>query len=229
MEQYQLDFVEFLIKQKALLFGSYILKSGRISPYFFNAGQFTSAKAISVLGQYYAKAIVESKIEFDVLFGPAYKGIPIVTSVAIALYEHHGIDVPFCFNRKEAKTHGEGGFIVGAPLKDRILIIDDVISSGTTFKESAQIVANHPAQLVGVVTAMDREEQGEKATLSAIDEIRTKHKIETINIVQLSHVIEYMRRHNHLYDEELQSILSYQEKSSLWIWIMMAKSVKQPC
>jgi orotate phosphoribosyltransferase len=211
MQPYQLEFVEFLIKQKALLFGSYTLKSGRISPYFFNAGQFTSAKAIATLGKYYAKAIVASKIEYDILFGPAYKGIPIVTSVAIALYQQHGIDKPFCFNRKEKKTHGEGGFIVGSPLKGRVLVIDDVISSGTTFKESAQMIASHPAEMVGVVTSMDREEQGETATISAIDEIRTRYKIETINIVQLSHVIEYMKLQGHLYEEELESILSYQE------------------
>lgn len=212
MEQYQIDFIEFLINQEALLFGSYVLKSGRVSPYFFNAGKFDSARAISILGQYYAKAIVASKIEYDILFGPAYKGIPIVTSVAIALYELFGLDVPFCFNRKEVKTHGEGGQIIGSALEKRVLLIDDVISSGTTFRESAEMIANYPTQLVGVVTSMDREERGETTNLSAIDEISTLHKIPVMNIIQLSHIIDYMESKDPLYEKELESILSYQKQ-----------------
>lgn len=170
MEHYQYEFVDFLLKEGALLFGEFQLKSGRISPYFFNAGQFNTASALSTLGKFYAKALVASGIECDILFGPAYKGIPIVASVAIALYEYHERDIPFCFNRKEKKPYGEGGSLIGSPLKGRVLLVDDVVSSGTTFRESARIIATHPTSLVGIITALDREEQGETA-LSAVSEI----------------------------------------------------------
>ncbi len=211
MEQYQSEFIEFLIGQEALLFGNYTLKSGRISPYFFNAGQFDNSKAIALLGQYYAKAIVASGLKYDILFGPAYKGIPIVTSVAVALYELYGIEVPFCFNRKEAKPYGEGGNLVGSTLEGRVLVVDDVISSGTTFRESAELIAKHPTELVGVVTALDREEKGVHSELTALEEIIKNYNVEVITIVQLNLVIEYMKQ-QHNFEQQVQAILAYQEK-----------------
>lgn len=210
MENYQYDIVDFLIKQKALLFGDYTLKSGRVSPYFFNAGQFNTASALSRLGQAYAAAIVESGIECDILFGPAYKGIPIVSSVAVSLFEKHKVDLPFCFNRKEIKGYGEGGNLIGAPLKGRVLLVDDVVSAGTTFKESAQLISTYPTKLVGVITALDREERGE-TELSAIEEIKQQYNIKVINIINLTHVIEYLQS-KPAYSSELKAILSYQEK-----------------
>lgn len=211
MEQYQSEFIEFLISQKALLFGTYTLKSGRISPYFFNAGLFDTSKAIALLGRYYAKAIVASGLKYDILFGPAYKGIPIVTSVAVALYELYGIDVPFCFNRKEAKPYGEGGNLVGSVLEGRVLVVDDVISSGTTFRESAELIAKHPTELVGVVTALDREEKGERTELTALEEIIKNYNVEVITIAQLSLVIDYMRQQR-TFEEQVKDIQAYQEK-----------------
>lgn len=210
MKQYQIEFIEFLINQQALLFGTFTLKSQRISPYFFNAGKFDTSRAISLLGQYYARIIVESDIKYDILFGPAYKGIPIVTSVAIALYENYGIEIPFCFNRKEPKPYGEGGYIIGSPLKGRVLWVDDVISSGTTFHESIQLINNHPAKLAGVVTALDREERGTNSDLSALEEIIAEHDVPVLNIIHLSDIIEYMKDHAANFNNELQSILAYQ-------------------
>lgn len=210
MEEHQRRFIEFLIKQEVLLFGNFTLKSGRVSPYFFNAGQFNTASSLTQLGQFYAEAIVKSNIEFDILFGPAYKGIPIVASVAIALYEKHHIDLPFCFNRKEKKPYGEGGDLIGSPLKGRVLLIDDVISAGTTFKESAELISQYPTQLIGFVTALDREEKGE-SNLSAINEIKQQFKVQAINIIKLQDVIDYLAA-DQKYANELQAILAYQQK-----------------
>ncbi|MBA2653564.1 MAG: orotate phosphoribosyltransferase [Gammaproteobacteria bacterium] len=210
MEPYQYELIEFLIEQKALLFGDFTLKSGRKSPYFFNAGQFNTAASLAKLGQFYAKAIINEGIEYDILFGPAYKGIPIVSSVAIALYEKYQQDVPFCFNRKEQKAYGEGGYIIGSPLQGRVLLVDDVISAGTTFRETAELIATFPTQLIGIITALDREEKG-SGDLTAMKEIETRYNVKALSIVKLRHIIEYLRHHPQ-HHEALETILSYQEK-----------------
>src|SRR5690554_2369171 len=160
MEAYKTQFIEFALTRGALKFGEFTLKSGRQSPYFFNAGTFNSGAALAALGRYYADAIVASEIQFDMLFGPAYKGIPLVAAVAVALAEHHERDVPWAFNRKEAKAHGEGGWLVGAPLEGRVLVIDDVITAGTAIREVAALFAQTEAQMAAVWVAVDRQEKG---------------------------------------------------------------------
>lgn len=191
MKQYQQAFLEFAIAQGVLKFGEYTLKSGRVSPYFFNAGLFQSGSALSQLGRFYAQAIVDSGLEFDVLFGPAYKGIPLVAATAIALYEHHGKDYPYAFNRKEAKAHGEGGTIVGAQLQGRVLVVDDVITAGTAIRESAEIVAGQGATLAGVAISLDRQERG-TGTQSAVQEVEALYGIHVISIVGLGEVINHV-------------------------------------
>lgn len=200
MKNYQQAFLEFAIAQGVLKFGEYTLKSGRVSPYFFNAGLFQSGSALSQLGKFYAQAIVDSGVEFDVLFGPAYKGIPLVAATAMALYEHHGLDYPYAFNRKEAKDHGEGGMIVGAALQGRVLVVDDVITAGTAIRESADIVAAQGAQLAGVAIALDRQERG-KGEQSAVQEVETLYGIRAISIVGYGEVIEHVS--NNLHDSAL--------------------------
>lgn len=191
MKQYQQAFLEFAIAQGVLKFGEYTLKSGRVSPYFFNAGLFQSGSALSQLGRFYAQAIVDSGLEFDVLFGPAYKGIPLVAATAMALYEHHGKDYPYAFNRKEAKAHGEGGTIVGAQLQGRVLVVDDVITAGTAIRESAEIVAGQGATLAGVAISLDRQERG-TGTQSAVQEVEALYGIQVISIVGLGEVINHV-------------------------------------
>ncbi|MCC8999921.1 MAG: orotate phosphoribosyltransferase [Candidatus Contendobacter sp.] len=191
MRDYQRDFLDFAIGRGVLRFGEFTLKSGRISPYFFNAGLFNSGAALARLGCCYAAAIVEAGLEFDTLFGPAYKGIPLAATVAIALAEHHGRDAPWCFNRKEAKDHGEGGLIVGAPLKGRVLIVDDVITAGTAIRETMQILNTHGAIPAGVIIALDRQERGQ-GELSAVQEVERVHGIPVIGIVTLADVVAYL-------------------------------------
>ncbi|MCL4137980.1 UNVERIFIED_CONTAM: hypothetical protein GTU68_029571 [Idotea baltica] len=192
MQEYQHEFIQFSIDADVLRFGEFKLKSGRLSPYFFNSGLFNTGNQLAKLGQYYADAIVSSGIEFDVLFGPAYKGIPLVSAVAIALNEKHGIDKPWVFNRKEAKTHGEGGFLVGAELNGRVLIIDDVITAGTAIRESIEMIdAVKSASLAAVCVSIDRQEKGQHE-LSAIQEIEQDNKVKVVTIAQLSTVIEFL-------------------------------------
>jgi len=191
MKPYQKEFLEFAIQQDVLRFGEFTLKSGRVSPYFFNAGLFNTGGALSKLGRYYAQTIVDSGIEFDVLFGPAYKGIPLAAATAVALYEHHDLDVPYAFNRKEAKAHGEGGTIVGAELKGRILVIDDVITAGTAIRESVEIIEASGAELCGVVISLNRQERG-KAELSAIQEVEQNYGIRVASIVALENLVELL-------------------------------------
>lgn len=191
MQQYQKDFLDFAIAKQVLKFGEFTLKSGRVSPYFFNAGNFQSGADLSRLGQAYADAIVESGIEFDVLFGPAYKGIPLAAATAIALFENHQIDVPWCFDRKEAKDHGEGGKIVGAPLAGKILIIDDVITAGTAIRESMNLIDAVGATAAGVVIALDRQERG-TGERSAIQEVEQDYSIPVKAIIQLENITEYL-------------------------------------
>lgn len=211
MERYQQDFITFLLAQKALLFGKFELKSGRVSPYFFNAGQFNTAYALSKLGQFYAAAIKAHALKADILYGPAYKGIPLVASVAISLYEKHQIDFPFCFNRKEKKPYGEGGILIGAPLRGQVLVVDDVVSSGTTFKQSVELISKFDANIVALITALDREEIGMESSLSAIDEIKEKYKIEVITLVKLRHIIDYLAAKPE-YENQRQEILKYQQR-----------------
>jgi len=182
MYDYQREFLEFAIAENVLRFGNFTLKSGRQSPYFFNVGLFNTGQALSQLGRFYARAIQRSGIDFDVLFGPAYKGIPLVTAAAIALADHHHRHIPYCFNRKEVKDHGEGGNIVGAPLTGKALIIDDVISAGTAIREAVQIIQAEGAQLAGVIVALNRQEKG-KTALSAIEEVKQTYGVPVINIL----------------------------------------------
>jgi len=192
MEQYQNDFVDFMLEIGALKFGEFTLKSGRVSPYFFNVGQFNQGNHLSQLGQFYAQAIEASGIKFDVLFGPAYKGIPLVAATAIALNDSFNRSVPYSFNRKEAKDHGEGGSIVGHPLEGDILIIDDVITAGTAIKEAKDIINANGAKTKGVVVALDRQEKG-KGELSAIQEVEQNFGIAVVSIINLSHIVDYLK------------------------------------
>ena len=195
MEQYQNDFVDFMLEIGALKFGEFTLKSGRVSPYFFNAGQFNQGNHLSQLGQFYAQAIEASGIKFDVLFGPAYKGIPLAAATAIALNDSFNRSVPYSFNRKEAKDHGEGGNIVGHPLEGDILIIDDVITAGTAIREAKDIINANGAKTKGVVVALDRQEKG-KGELSAIQEAEQNFGITVVSIINLSHIVDYLKANN---------------------------------
>jgi orotate phosphoribosyltransferase len=191
MQDYQKEFLDFAIDVGVLRFGEFTLKSGRVSPYFFNSGLFNTGASLARLGRYYAQAVMESGIEFDMIYGPAYKGIPLASTLAIALADHHDRDVPYCFNRKEAKTHGEGGIIVGAELEGRVLIIDDVISAGTSVRESVDIINTAGATTAGVVIALDRQERGQGET-SAIQEVEQDYGLKVANIVCLDDLVEYL-------------------------------------
>jgi orotate phosphoribosyltransferase len=193
MQPYQQQFIELALASNVLRFGEFKLKSGRLSPYFFNAGLFNTGGAIAALGRHYAQAIASSGLAFDVLFGPAYKGIPLVAAAAGALAEHHGRDLPFAFNRKEAKDHGEGGTIVGAPLRGRILIVDDVITAGTAIRESVDIIRGQGAEPAGVVIALDRQERGQ-GPLSAVQEVREQFGLPVVSIITLADLLEHLER-----------------------------------
>ncbi|RMR12407.1 Orotate phosphoribosyltransferase [Pseudomonas syringae pv. primulae] len=191
MQAYQRDFIRFAIDRGVLRFGEFTLKSGRTSPYFFNAGLFNTGSALAQLGRFYAAAVVESGIRFDVLFGPAYKGIPLASATAVALAEHHDRDLPWCFNRKEAKAHGEGGSLVGSPLAGNVLIIDDVITAGTAIREVMQIIKDQDATAAGVLIALNRQERG-NGELSAIQEVERDFGIPVVSIVSLNQVLEFL-------------------------------------
>lgn len=210
MQDYQKEFLEFALSQEVLRFGEFTLKSGRVSPYFFNAGLFNTGKALARLGQYYAQTIVNSGIEFDVIFGPAYKGIPLAATTTVALAEKHGMDVPYCFNRKEAKDHGEGGSLVGAPLQGRVLIIDDVITAGTAIREAMDIIRVNSAQAVGVVIALDRMEKG-KGELSAIQEVENDFGLKVASVADLELLIQFLRQSDE-YSGYLDAMLAYREQ-----------------
>ncbi|MEZ7862106.1 MAG: orotate phosphoribosyltransferase [Aeromonadaceae bacterium] len=191
MKAYQREFIEFALSKQVLKFGEFTLKSGRKSPYFFNAGLFNSGRDLAKLGRFYAAALMDAGISYDVLFGPAYKGIPIASATAVQLAEVHDQDVPWCFNRKEAKDHGEGGNLVGSPLQGRIMLVDDVITAGTAIRESMDIIKANGAELAGVLIALDRQEKG-KGELSAIQEVERDYQAKVIAIITLGDLIRYL-------------------------------------
>jgi orotate phosphoribosyltransferase len=207
MQAYQREFVQFALDKGVLRFGDFTLKSGRKSPYFFNAGGFNTGGGLARLGGFYARAILASGIGFDLIYGPAYKGIPLAASAAIALAQEHGVDVPYAFNRKEAKDHGEGGSIVGHPLGGKVLIIDDVISAGTSVRESVALIRGQGATPAGVVIALDRQERGQDHR-SAIEEVEQEYEMPVVSIVRLEHLIEFLQG-NPVLAEHLPSIEHY--------------------
>ena len=212
MQDFQKQFLNYVTEHEILRFGEFTLKSGRKSPYFFNAGLFNTGAALGFLGNCYAKAVKNSGLEFDIIFGPAYKGIPLASAASIAFWQEFKQDIPWCFNRKEAKNHGEGGNIVGSPLKNRVLVIDDVITAGTAIRETMEIIAAAGAQAAGVVVALDRQEKG-KTNLSAIQEIEQEFSIPVISIINLQQIIGYLEEQQ---DDTLATYLgamkSYQEQ-----------------
>lgn len=210
MQDYKREFIEFAIQNEVLRFGSFTLKSGRVSPYFFNAGLFNTGEHLTRLSRFYAAAIVDSGIEFDTLFGPAYKGIPLAAVTALSLYDQHQRNVPYCFNRKEAKDHGEGGNIVGAPLSGRVLIIDDVITAGTAIGEAMEIIDAAGATASGVVIALDRQERG-KGERSAIQEVEQNFGLKVASIITLADLMAYLKDDPKM-AEHLEAVTAYREQ-----------------
>ncbi len=209
MLTYQRRFIKFCLDNNVLRFGEFTLKSGRVSPYFFNAGLFNTGMLLAKLGEFYAEAINNANLEYDVLFGPAYKGIPLVSTAAIALAQQHNTDKPYSFNRKEAKDHGEGGNIVGAELRGRILIVDDVITAGTAIREAVDIIKQNNATLAGVVIAMDRQERGQ-SEISAIQDVEQTLNVPVVTIIQLDDLITYIEQEDKLC-QVLESVAEYRE------------------
>jgi orotate phosphoribosyltransferase len=211
MQQFQVEFLEFVIENEILKFGEFTLKSGRVSPYFFNAGLFNTGEKIAFLARSYGAAIAASELDYDVIFGPAYKGIPLAATTAMALASEHSINKPYCFNRKEAKDHGEGGSIVGAPLAGRALIIDDVITAGTAIREAVEILVANGAELCGIAVAMDRQEKG-AGEKSAIQEIEDNYNVPVISIITLQDIINYLgKAQSKDLSANLEAVKAYRE------------------
>jgi orotate phosphoribosyltransferase len=210
---YQSEFIDLCVQLGVLRFGSFTLKSGRESPYFFNAGLFNTGAAIGAVGRAYAAALAASNLKFDMLFGPAYKGIPLVTITAAVLAERHGLNVPFAFNRKEAKDHGEGGNTVGSPLKGRVLIVDDVITAGTAIRESIDLIEAAGATPAGVLLALDRQERASGSDFSAVQEVRNEYQIPVISVVNLSDLMHHVSRSGQ--PRDLLSMRQYRERYGL--------------
>lgn len=210
MLDHRREFIELALRLDVLRFGEFTLKSGRTSPYFFNTGLFNTGERLAELGRFFAAAIVEAELEFDVLLGPAYKGIPIASSTAVALADRHGRDVPWCFNRKEAKDHGEGGLIVGSPLQGRALVVDDVITAGTAIREVDQVVRAEGAQIAGIVVAVDRQERG-TGELSAIQEVERDLGVPVTAIIRLDDVVEFIEETGR-HAEHLDAIRAYRDQ-----------------
>ena len=208
MHPFQARFVEYCLQRSALKFGEFTLKSGRVSPYFFNAGIFNRGADLAALSQFYAEAIQQSGIEFDLLFGPAYKGIPLAAITASALYQQYQRDIPYAYNRKEAKDHGEGGRIVGAEISGRVMIIDDVITAGTAIRQSLQLIESLGASVCAVTVALDRQEKGQ-GEFSAIQELE-QLGVTAIPIIRLEHILEYLSRANQ--PEQLRAIENYRDR-----------------
>ena len=193
MEQYKRDFIEFALNRNVLKFGKFTLKSGRKSPYFFNAGLFNTGADLARLGEFYAAAIASNAVLFDVVFGPAYKGIPIGTTVSVALFNRYGVDKPICFNRKETKDHGEGGNLIGSPLQGKILLVDDVITAGTAIRESMELIDANNAELAAVLIALNRKERG-KGKLSAIQEVERDYQCRVLSIIDLDDLMQFIEQ-----------------------------------
>ena len=210
MHENKKRFIELALKYQVLRFGEFTLKSGRISPYFFNAGLFNSGYALAELGSCYAQTIIDNDIHYDVLFGPAYKGIPLVSAIAYALSVNHGIDKPYAFNRKEAKDHGEGGLIVGAELNGNVLIVDDVITAGTAIREAVEIIKTEGATTAAVLIALDRQEKG-KSELSAIQEVRRDFDINIFSIITMADLIDYLESDSS-FKQHLKVMQGYRDK-----------------
>jgi orotate phosphoribosyltransferase len=208
MRSHQKEFIEMILAKQVLRFGDFTLKSGRTSPYFFNAGLINDGGSLASLGACYAQAIVEAGVAFDMLFGPAYKGIPLAAATAIAFAERHRRNVPIAYNRKEAKTHGEGGNLIGAPLEGRVLIVDDVLTAGTAVRESVELIKTAGARPAGVVLALDRQERGQ-GPHSAVQEIQSAFGIPVIRIITLDHLIEYLEAAGE--SDELESIRNHRK------------------
>ena len=204
---YKREFIDFALSQGVLKFGSFELKSGRASPYFFNAGEFKSGQALQRLGDYYAAALVDSGLPVDCLLGPAYKGIPLVSAAAISLAASHGRDLPFAYNRKEIKDHGEGGFLVGAALKGDVIVVDDVITAGTAIREVMSLVSDYPARIAGVMVAIDRMERGQ-GKKSAIQELESEYSLTVVSVVNLDDIVAYLLEAGSFKDE-LEKINAY--------------------
>lgn len=212
MQEYQRAFIQLAVMREVLRFGRFTLKSNRVSPYFFNAGLFQDGMALSALGKCYAQTILQSGIDYDVIFGPAYKGIPIATATAIQLHDQFHINKPWCFNRKEVKDHGEGGQLVGVPLQGkRVLIIDDVITAGTAIREVMEIIEAQGGTLAGIIVALDRQERGATGDHSAIHELVEKYKVPVVPIIKLDHIVEFLREKGG-HDELVSAIGAYRAK-----------------
>ena len=211
MENYKQKFIEMSIQIGALKFGEFELKSGRISPYFFNMGLFSTGQALKNIGDFYASALEESNIEFDMLFGPAYKGIPLASVMSASLFMNHDKDVPFVYNRKEKKDHGEGGRIVGPPLSGKIVIVDDVITAGTAIKEASQIIRETGAEISGIIIAIDRQEKG-AGEYSAVQEASSKLGVPVISIVNLDQILAFVKNSSSELEDHVEAIESYRKE-----------------
>jgi orotate phosphoribosyltransferase len=210
MHEYQREFIEFALEHDVLRFGSFTLKSGRTSPYFFNAGAIDTGAGLAALGRFYATAIVDDGLDVDVILGPAYKGIPIAAATAVQLAEVHGRDVPWCFNRKEAKAHGEGGLLVGAPLAGRVLVVDDVITAGTAIREIVDIVTDAGAEVASIVVAIDRQERG-TGDVSAVQQVEQELGVRVQAIVGLDDVVEHLEETGR-HSEHLDALRQYRDE-----------------
>ena len=211
MENYKQKFIEMSIQIGALKFGEFELKSGRVSPYFFNMGLFSTGQALKSIGDFYASALEESNIEFDMLFGPAYKGIPLASVMSASLFMNHDKDVPFVYNRKEKKDHGEGGRIVGPPLSGKIVIVDDVITAGTAIKEASQIIRETGAEISGIIIAIDRQEKG-AGEYSAVQETSSKLGVPVISIVNLDQILAFVKNSSSELEDHVEAIESYRKE-----------------
>lgn len=210
MQDYKIEFIRFALSRHVLRFGEFTLKSGRISPYFFNAGLFNTGADLARFGEFYAKAIQANGLEYDVIFGPAYKGIPIGTTVSVALFNQFGLDKPVCFNRKETKDHGEGGNLIGSPLQGKVLLVDDVITAGTAIREAMDIISANNASLSAVVIALNRKEKG-KGELSAIQEVERDYQCNVLSIIDLDDLMKFIEQDNQ-YRQYLPAMKAYREQ-----------------
>ncbi|TCJ94812.1 orotate phosphoribosyltransferase [Volucribacter psittacicida] len=210
MQDYKQQFIEFALSRQVLRFGEFTLKSGRKSPYFFNAGLFNTGADLAKLGEFYAQAIQQSAVDFDIIFGPAYKGIPIATTVAIALAKQYQLDIPVCFNRKEIKDHGEGGQLIGSPLQGKVLLVDDVITAGTAIREVMTLIQQHQAQLSAVFIALNRKEKGQ-GELSAIQEVERDYQCQVFSIIDVDDLIDFIAKHP-AYQQHLTAMQQYRQQ-----------------